>query len=343
MQNHRFHARRQVLKPRRDGLVRLKAHSNSRVKVPDLADTEGPVIESNCAGAITPGGEQLEMNEQSVTKSPCIGNKVNSIQSAELASRPGNGEAQNKIALPAQREWNAAGGGPQMIGDGMFGSSSDVNQGTTADGERTGRGQSPHSSQEAGNDRGAKEGRDVVLGHRGIPSHKGPCSAERLCARTQGHNPPGIRWQPKSEPPVIQVSGASAYAAGATLLKALSRVPEPVHQQPPRTGKPDAGKPPVRFGWGATEESVLYPHFIAPNALQTILFVFQRRGLGWTRCARKNYAAPRRVRRVRSRAAEKQKELTGFRACYSYKQATPPGFSRTPGSAALVHVPKRSG
>ena len=44
---------------------------------------------------------------------------------------------------------------PQMIGDGMVGSSSDVNQGTTAGGKRIGRGQSPRSSEEAGNDRGA--------------------------------------------------------------------------------------------------------------------------------------------------------------------------------------------
>jgi hypothetical protein len=137
-------------KLRRSGMVRLKAHSNRRVKVPDLANTEGLVIESNCAGAITPGGEQLEMNEQSVTMIPGKGNKVNSIRSAGLASRPWIGEAHNEIALPAQREWNAAGGGPQMIGDGMFGSSSDVNQGTTAGGERTGRGQSPRSSEEAG-------------------------------------------------------------------------------------------------------------------------------------------------------------------------------------------------
>ena len=50
--------------------MRLKAHLNRRVKVPDLADTVGPVIESNCAGAITPGGEQLEMNNQSVTHVP---------------------------------------------------------------------------------------------------------------------------------------------------------------------------------------------------------------------------------------------------------------------------------
>src|SRR6266496_671138 len=199
------------------------------------------------------------MNEQSVTTIPGIGNKVNSIRSAGLASRHSPGEARNKIRLPAQREWIATGGGPQMIGDGMLGSSSDVNQGTTVGGERIDRGQSPRSSKEASNDRGAKEGRDVVLCRSGIPSHKGPCSAARLIARMQGQNLPGTRRQPNSEPPATQVSGAQACAAGATLPKALSRVPEPVHQRP-RTGKPDAGEPPVRFGWRATARAVLYPH-----------------------------------------------------------------------------------
>src|ERR1039458_4601070 len=50
------------LKP---GLVRLRAHWNSRVKVPDLANTEGPATESNCLGAIPPGGELLEVNHRS--------------------------------------------------------------------------------------------------------------------------------------------------------------------------------------------------------------------------------------------------------------------------------------
>src|SRR6266536_3061247 len=251
------------------GYVRLKARLNGRGKVPDLADTERPVIESNCAGATTPGGKQLEMNEQAVTTMPGIGNKVNSIRSAGLASRHSPGEARNKIRLPAQREWIATGGGPQMIGDGMLGSSSDVNQGTTVGGERIDRGQSPRSSKEASNDRGAKEGRDVVLGRSGIPSHKGPCSAARLIARMQGQNLPGTRRQPNSEPPATQVSGAQACAAGATLPKALSRVPEPVHQRP-RTGKPDAGEPPVRFGWRATARAVLYPHSLSPFGLPRI-------------------------------------------------------------------------
>ena len=55
--------------------MRLRAHLNSRVKVPDLADTVGPATESNCAGAIPPGGEQLEVNEQSVTQSGGIRTK----------------------------------------------------------------------------------------------------------------------------------------------------------------------------------------------------------------------------------------------------------------------------
>jgi hypothetical protein len=38
------------------------------MKVPDLADTVGPVSESNCIGAISPGGEQLEEKFQAVTR-----------------------------------------------------------------------------------------------------------------------------------------------------------------------------------------------------------------------------------------------------------------------------------
>jgi hypothetical protein len=166
-------------------------------------------MESNCVGAISPSGEQLDMNEQSVTK-------VNSIRSAELASQRSDDEAQNKIVLPAQRKWIAAGGGPQMIGDGMLRSSSDVNQGTTAGGERTGRGQSPRSSWEAGNDRGAKGGRDVVWVSLEPASQKGPGSAERLFART--HRNTGLAGSSlfHSGPPAKQVSGAKACAAGAT-------------------------------------------------------------------------------------------------------------------------------
>jgi hypothetical protein len=75
--------------------VRLRAHWNSRVKVPDLADTVRPATESNCIGAISPGGEHLEVNEQSVTRFP-PGNKVNSIRSAVLASLRAQSEARTK-------------------------------------------------------------------------------------------------------------------------------------------------------------------------------------------------------------------------------------------------------
>ena len=188
---------------------------DSRVRVPDLADTARPVTESNCAGAIPPGGEQLEVTAQSVTRSP-VGDQVNSIRSAVLASLRATRRSPNEIVRPAPREWSASGREPQMVGDGMSGSPSDVNQGTTAGGERVGRGQSPRSSEEAGNDRGAKGGRDVVLGAGKTPSQKGPGSAARLCARMRRQTGLGVRRRPDSGPPGTQVSGARAGAAGAT-------------------------------------------------------------------------------------------------------------------------------
>ena len=75
----------------------------------------------------------------------------------------------------------------------MFGSPSDVNQGTTAGGKRVGRGQSPRSSEEAGNDRGAKGCRNVVLVVVEAPIQKGPGSAARLFARMRRKTGPGAR------------------------------------------------------------------------------------------------------------------------------------------------------
>jgi hypothetical protein len=98
----------------------------------------------------------------------------------------------------------------------MVGSSSDVNQGTTAGGQRAGRGQSPRSSEEAGNDRGAKGGRDVVLAVGEHAFQKGPSSAARLFARMRRKTGPGCSRIVSSRPPVHQVSGAKACAAGAT-------------------------------------------------------------------------------------------------------------------------------
>src|ERR1022692_4538349 len=152
------------MSPRSGLVVRLKAHSNRAVKVRDLADTVGPVTESNCTGAITPGGKQLEVNNQSVMPSL----RERRLQS-ELDSAGGFGEpatirrSPNKIVLPALREWNASGREPKVVGDRMVGSSSDVNQGTTVDGKtRIHRGQSVRSSEEAANHRGAKGRRKVV-------------------------------------------------------------------------------------------------------------------------------------------------------------------------------------
>ena len=239
--------------------MRLRAHLDSRVQVPDLADTARPVTESNCAGAITPGGKQLKVNDQSVT--PGLQAEVQS----ELDSVGGSGESASVKTKPERNRAasaegvDAAGGEPQMVGDRMVGSLSDVNQGTTAGGERAGRGQSPRSSKEAGNDRGAKGDRNVVLGVGGSPIQKSLGSAVRLFARMHRKTGLGVPRRPDSGPLVKQVSGAECLRGWCDSSYALSRVPEPVHREP-RTGKPDAGEPPVRFGWGATEQSVLYPH-----------------------------------------------------------------------------------
>ena len=80
--------------------MRLRAHLNSAVKVRDLADTVRPVTERNCIGAISPGGEQLEVNDQSVTA--VLGKEVH----RELDSVGGFGEPARERAKPEQN--NAA-------------------------------------------------------------------------------------------------------------------------------------------------------------------------------------------------------------------------------------------
>jgi hypothetical protein len=178
--------------------VRLRAHRNSRVRVPDLADTVRPVTESNCIGAISPGGEQLEVNHQSITRSARMGgqSELDSVSgSGELANA---GRSPNKIVRPALREWNASGRGPRMVGDRMVGSSGDVDQGTTAgDEQRAGRGQSVRRSEEASNDRGAKGRRKAVLGAGLRPSRKDRRSAARLIAsgRWKTAWPRRVYWQ----------------------------------------------------------------------------------------------------------------------------------------------------
>ena len=103
---HRLSVVQSRLKP---ALVRLRAHLNRRVKVPDLAITLGPVTESNCAGAIPPGGKQLELNEQTVTRLDTQ-RQVNSIRSAVLASLRAQRRSPNEIVRPALREKNRLSG-----------------------------------------------------------------------------------------------------------------------------------------------------------------------------------------------------------------------------------------
>src|ERR1039457_4062674 len=183
------------LKP---GLVRLRAHWNSRVKVPDLADTEGPATESNCIGAIPPGGEQLEVNHQSVT-APVRRDGESELDSVGGSGEPASpGRSPNKIERPALRQWNASGREPRRVGDRMRGSSGDVNQGTTVgDDERACRGQSVHSSEEASNDRGAKGRRKAVPGAALRPSREGRRSAVRRCASVRRKTawPRLVCWQ----------------------------------------------------------------------------------------------------------------------------------------------------
>ena len=252
--------------------MRLRALIDSRVRVPDLADTVGPVSERNCIGAIPPGGEHREENDQAVTpwRSNC--HNVNSIRSAVLASLLAKWRSPNEIVLLALREWMASSRKPQMVGDSMVGSQRDVNQGTTVGGdERACRGQSVRSSMEAGNDRGAKGRRKVVGAARLPPSHKGRCSAVRLSAsvrgRLAGEQVVGDQWAA-----LEGVSGARACAAGALLPNALRRVPEPAHREP-LTGKPDAGNPPVRFGRAGRSPNLLsdlHPrrHAASPTVLR---------------------------------------------------------------------------
>jgi len=53
-----------------------------------------------------------------------------------LASLRAQERSPNKIVPTAQREWNAAVGAPWVVGDSMVGSQREVNQGTTAGGDK---------------------------------------------------------------------------------------------------------------------------------------------------------------------------------------------------------------
>ncbi len=210
--------------------MRLKALIDSRVKVPDPADTVRPVSERNCIGAIPPGGEHRDENDQAVTSWRLNRHRVNSIRPVVLASLRTQERSPNEIGPAAQREWIAAVGAPQVVGDSMVGSQRDVNQGTTVGGEdRAYRGQSVPSSWEAGNDRGAKGRRSVVVAAGVDPSHKGRRSAGRLNAsvrwRIAGVSTVGGQWAVRK-----RISPAQAGAAGRGPLNAWPSEPEPAHR-----------------------------------------------------------------------------------------------------------------
>ena len=245
--------------------MRLRAHRNGRVKVPDLADTVGPATESNCIGATSPGGEQLEVNHQSVTRTARMGGQ------SELDSVGGSGEpamerrSPNKIVRPALREWNAPGRGPQMIGDRMVGSSGDVNQGTTAgDDKRACRGQSVRSSEEASNDRGAKGRRKAVLGAEPRPSREDQRSAARLFAlvrrKTAWLGFVCRQWAARN-----WVNGSVRTAWLACSLRASG---DSALSQPIGDCRPESRMREIRLsglgGRGSAWRSS-YPHFIAHN------------------------------------------------------------------------------
>ena len=178
---------------------------------------------------------------------------MNSIRSVAWASLHSKGEAWNKIEPTAQREWIAAGGRPQVIGDSMVGSPGDVNQGTTAGGdERACRGQSVRSSQETGNDRGAKGRRKVACESSPNPTQKGRGSAARLFASEQRNTAPGPgRLHGSGRPNGMSGTAKSARLRGSLRTSGNLTLSQPVLGEPsPLTGKPDAGNPPVRFDEG---------------------------------------------------------------------------------------------
>ena len=160
----------------------------------------------------------------------------------QVRQAPRERRSPNKIERPALREWNASGRAPQMVGDGMVGSSGDVNQGTTVGGEeRACRGQSVRSSWEAGNDRGARGRRKVVVGPGRGYSHGGSDSAARLSVRM--HRRTGLKLR-------------LVRCLRAPRVECLSQ-----SNERPLTGKPDAGEPPVRFGrageWTTTPPTLI--------------------------------------------------------------------------------------
>ena len=151
------------------GLVRLRASVHRRVKVP-LWRSFPPETESNCVTARW-GGEQLEVNRQPIERrvldAPARRTRYGPMRLTRLLamnevrrtadSRPSESEAKSARSKKHSRSRGAWGGWRLDVWKCKLG-----NQGSLSwCWKEQGRSQNPHSSQEAGNDRGAKGGRKV--------------------------------------------------------------------------------------------------------------------------------------------------------------------------------------
>jgi len=104
----------------------------------------------------------------------------------------------------------------------------------------------------------------VVLDGRTRPPKRIRVVPDGLFARMHGINP---FWNGTDEPTVgrLETGEQGESPSGwCDFSQFLSRVPEPVYQRP-RTGKPDAGDPPVRFG----REGRSNPPFL-PSSVATV-------------------------------------------------------------------------
>ena len=123
-----------------------------------------------------------------------------------------------------------------------------------------GRSQSPRSSDEAGNDRGAKGGRKVeVLGKRAlqdklprVPQAKQGRATKRACNQTLVEKP---RKRNRARQKDLCLDGAH----WVNLLSLNPNHSASISAKRPLTGKPDAGNPPVRFGGRGRVDPRLLP------------------------------------------------------------------------------------
>ena len=212
------------------------------------------------------GGEQRNENDQSVTQVALVGRR------RELDSVGVDGRVFERKTKPAKR---AIGGEPNrratgrspvvapMVGDRMVGSPSaeirETRRGQAVfraarSEEPPGGSQSVRSSDEAGNDRGAK-GRRKVEERRAERRKRKPT---RVPARAN-------RWW--NQPGAIDLGDTERLTCGLG-DEAKSRSPS---QENPLTGKPDAGDPPVRFGGRGGGHPLSLP-LSTPAALRASLF-----------------------------------------------------------------------